>query len=85
MEVNDMKTLARVKIPIIDLKKTGENITKMRKDAGLSVSDLQYMLDLTSPQAIYGWQQGKYLPSIDNLFILSAVLGVKIEDIVITS
>ena len=81
-----MHTLRKgFKIPTIDLQKTGANILKMRKDAGLSVSDLQYMLDLTSPQAIYGWQQGKYLPSIDNLFILAAILNVKIEDIIITS
>ena len=81
--MNQLRT--GIKIPVIDLKKTGENILAMRKAAGLSVNDLQYMLDLTSPQAIYGWQQGKYLPSIDNLFILATILNVKIEDIVITS
>ncbi len=36
-----------------------------------------------APQAIYKWQQGKSLPSTDNLFALSRSLGVTIEDILV--
>ena len=34
-----------------------------------------------TPQAIYKWQRGSALPSLDNLVVLSAVFGVSIDDI----
>ena len=68
--------------PVINLKKTGENITRMRKEAGLSVRDLQIMLGFTNPQTIYNWQSGKSLPTVDNFIILAAILGVTIDEII---
>ena len=70
------------KLPAIDLKKTGQNIMRMRKEAGVSVRELQVMFGFTSPQAIYNWQNGISLPSVDNFIILAAVLGTTIEDII---
>ena len=58
-------------IPTIDLVRTGENIKKLRKESGLSVRDLQEILDLRTSQAIYKWQQGVSLPTVDNLIILA--------------
>lgn len=37
-----------------------------------------------TPQAIYKWQQGLALPTIDNLVALAALLGVTIDDIIVT-
>lgn len=54
-------------IPTIDLAKTGANITRLRKAAGLSVHDLQTVFGFNSPQAIYKWQNGLALPTVDNL------------------
>ena len=70
------------KLPAIDLKKTGQNITRMRKEVGLSVRELQVMFGFTSPQAIYNWQNGISLPSVDNFIVLAAVLGTTIEEII---
>ena len=70
------------KLPAIDLKKTGQNIMRMRKEAGVSVRELQVMFGFTSPQAIYNWQNGISLPSVDNFIVLAAVLGTTIEDII---
>ena len=70
-------------IPIIDMAATGRNIVRLRKNAGLSVRDLQQILGLGTPQAIYKWQQGATLPSLDNLVILASVLDVDMDDIVI--
>ena len=70
-------------IPLIDMVKTGQNIIILRKKAGLSVRDLQDAFGFGTPQAIYKWQQGLALPTIDNLVVLAAVLGVKIDDILI--
>jgi hypothetical protein len=36
------------------------------------------------PQAIYKWQHGDCLPTIDNLVALSAIFEVTIESILIT-
>ena len=43
-------------IPTIDMIKTGQNIVRLRKAAGLSVKDLQDIFGFTTPQAIYKWQ-----------------------------
>ena len=70
-------------LPTIDMVRTGNNITRLRKESGLSVRDLQRMLGFTTPQAIYKWQQGRALPTLDNLVALAAVFGVKIDDILV--
>lgn len=70
-------------IPTIDMVKTGQNIMNMRKQAGLSVRDLQDIFGFTTPQAIYKWQHGTAMPTIDNLVVLAVVLGVHIDDILV--
>ncbi len=72
-------------IPTIDLTQTGANITRLRKAAGLSVHDLQMVFGFNSPQAIYKWQNGLALPTVDNLIVLAAVLHVRLDDILIIS
>ncbi len=71
--------------PVIDLFATGENISRLRKERGLSVRDLQNWFGFEEPQAIYKWQWGKCLPSVDNLLALSALLDVPIETILVTT
>ena len=73
-----------VKIPVIDLIATGKNIKRIREASGISVRDVQKVLGFTNPQAIYKWQNGECLPSIDNLVILAAVLGVTVDEILVT-
>ena len=70
-------------IPTIDMVRTGNNIARLRMEAGLSGRDLQRILGFATPQAIYKWQQGRALPTLDNLVVLAAVLGVKIDDILV--
>ena len=70
-------------IPAINMAKTGQNIVILRKQAGLSVKDLQDAFGFGTPQAIYNWQQGLALPTIDNLVVLAALLGVKVDDILV--
>ena len=38
-----------------------------------------------SPQAIYKWQNGTALPTVDNLIVLAALLNVRIDDILVTT
>ena len=70
-------------IPVIDLTATGINITRLRISAGLTVKDVQDIFGFSTPQAIYKWQRGEALPTVDNLVVLAAVLGVTIDDILI--
>ena len=71
-------------IPTINLARTGTNIVMLRKAAGLTVHDLQMAFGFNSPQAIYKWQNGTALPTVDNLIALAALLHVRIDDILIT-
>ena len=71
------------RIPVIDMTATGINITRMRVRAGLTVKDVQDVFGFSTPQAIYKWQRGTALPTVDNLVVLAAVFGVRIEDILI--
>ena len=70
--------------PVIDLEATGENITRLRKSRGLTVRDLQNWFGFEEPQAIYKWQKGKSLPTVDNLYALGMLLDVPMEDILVT-
>ena len=70
-------------IPIINLAATGQNIIALRKSAGLTVRDLQEIFGFATPQAIYKWQHGAAMPTIDNLVVLSAVFGVSVDDILV--
>ena len=72
-----------VRIPVIDMTATGINITRMRIRAGLTVRDIQEIFGFATPQAIYKWQRGAALPTVDNLAVLAAVFGVTIDDILV--
>lgn len=71
------------KIPIINMTDTGENIRQLRETQGISVKELQDVFGFTNPQAIYKWQNGMSIPTIDNLVILASVLGTTIDDILV--
>ncbi len=72
-------------IPTIDMVRTGQNIIFLRQRAGLSVRDLQEVFGFATPQAIYKWQHGTALPTIDNLVVLAVLLGVSIDEILVVS
>lgn len=69
--------------PVIDLVATGANIRRLREERGLTVRDLQNYFGFEEPQAIYKWQAGKSLPTVDNLYALSVCLEVPMEDILV--
>ena len=71
------------RLTVIDMAATGINITRLRINAGIAVKDLQDIFGFNTPQAIYKWQRGTALPTVDNLVVLAAVFGVKIDDILV--
>ena len=70
-------------LPVIDMAATGINIVRMRRKAGLTVKDLQNIFGFSTPQAIYKWQRGTAMPTVDNLVVLAAVFGVTIDEILV--
>ncbi len=70
--------------PVIDLQNTGLQIKSLRKENGFSVKDIQDIFGFDYPQAVYAWEQGKNVPTIDNLLVLARLFHVSIEEIVVT-
>lgn len=73
-----MENISVISKPIIDLEKTGEQIKRLRTLNGFSVHDIQNIFGFEYPQAIYAWEQGKSVPTIDNLLILATIFNVAI-------
>ncbi|MBQ5632158.1 MAG: helix-turn-helix transcriptional regulator, partial [Treponema sp.] len=69
--------------PVVDLKATGAQIKSLRIKYGFSVHDIQTIFGFEYPQAVYAWEQGKNVPTIDNLLVLAHLFDVAIEEIVI--
>lgn len=69
--------------PIIDLTATGNNIRRLRMERGLSVKDLQNYFGFEEPRAIYKWQRGESLPTVDNLYALGSILDVPMDQILV--
>ena len=72
-----------MEIPFVDTVATGRNIDRLRIAAGMSVKDMQMVFGFATPQAIYKWIHGTSMPTIDNLVILAAMLGVTLDEIVV--
>ena len=70
-------------LPSIDMEATGTNIVRMRRQHGMTVQDLQQIFGFSTPQAIYKWQRGATLPSLDNLVALAAVFGTTMDAIIV--
>ncbi|MDE6701181.1 MAG: helix-turn-helix domain-containing protein [Acetatifactor sp.] len=70
-------------MPAIDMVATGRNIMRLREAAGLTVRNLQDIFGFATPQAIYKWQHGTAMPTIDNLVVLAAVLEVSMDEIIV--
>lgn len=69
--------------PIIDLGATGANIRRLRVEKGCSIQELQEYLGMSCPQGIYHWQTDHNLPSVDNLYAISKLWDVSMNDILV--
>ena len=70
-------------MPVIDMTATGMNIIRLRKNAGMTVRDLQAIFGFATPQAIYKWQRGEAMPTLDNMIVLAAVFNVTVDEILV--
>ena len=70
--------------PVLDLEATGTKIKTLMKQRGITPRQLQILLDFPYVQTIYNWFAAKNMPTIDNLIVLAQILGVTMDDIVVT-
>ena len=70
--------------PEIDVKATGLNICSRLEAHEILKSELRLYLGYTSAEAIYRWPEGKNLPALQNLYAISQILGVSINDLLVT-
>lgn len=70
--------------PVLDLNATGAKIKSLLRQRGISPRKLQSILNFPYVQTIYNWFRGKNMPTLDNLVVLSQVLGVSMDEIVVT-
>lgn len=71
--------------PVLDARATGARIKELRKARHLTVEDVAGFMGFESEQAVYKWQRGDSLPTVDNLYALSRLFGTTVDDILVGS
>ena len=66
---------------MFDAEKTGLELKRLRRQAGLTQSELGEKL-MVSCQAVSNWERGISPPDIDNLIALSEFFGVKVDALI---
>lgn len=70
-------------IPVINLKEIGNRIKEYRIKKNIKVTEISNQMGFETPQAVYKWQRGECLQDIQNLIILSRMLGTTVEGIIL--
>lgn len=68
-------------LPTIDKRATGVNLRRIMDERGLTVKDIQQYLGLGSVQSIYHWLNGISMPTLDNLYALSGLFRVPVDEL----
>ena len=69
--------------PVIDIARTGQNIKRIMKLKGMTMKNIQEFLELSTPQSIYHWFDGRNLPTIDNLYALSELFRLPVDALIV--
>ena len=69
-------------IATIDRKATGVHLRRLMDKNDISVKQLQKELNLSSVQSVYHWLNGITLPTLDNLYSMSVLFGVAMDDMI---
>ena len=70
-----------LKYPIINKEETAIDLRDLLKTKGVSIKCVQEYLGLACVQSVYQWLDGKKLPSLDNLYALSQLLQVSMDEL----
>ncbi len=66
---------------VLDAKKTGKRFKELRKERKLTVREVADFMGFESEQAVYKWQRGDSLPTLDNIYALAGLLNTTVDDI----
>lgn len=66
----------------IDIEATCKRLACYISQSGYSDKELAQML-CTSVQSVNKWRHGHNIPDIDNMYRLSRILGIKIDDLIV--
>ena len=69
-------------IPTINKVETGRNIKKLLQQKCIMPNDIKEYLNLSCVQTVYRWLEGINIPSVDNLYAISRLLDVSMDDLV---
>ena len=68
--------------PVIDPVATGARIKELRMQHHMKVGDIARFMGFESEQAVYKWQRGESLPTVDNLYALSMLFETTMDAII---
>ena len=68
--------------PVINLRETGVNLHRIMDKRGITPKDIKEFLNLGSIQTVYNWCNGLNMPTVDNLYALSQLLRIPIDEII---
>jgi len=68
----------------LDMGRSGQLLNYVIRKRGYTVSEIQKELGLACPQPVYRWLRGQTMPSIDNLYSLSKILKIHMDDLVVS-
>lgn len=67
-------------LPVVNKRDTGVNLRRIMDERGFTVKDIQQYLKLGSVQSVYHWLNGISLPTVDNLYALSYLFQVPVDN-----
>lgn len=68
---------------ILDKEATSIKLRSLRIEANLTYEGLAALLQLSSPRVIYDWESAKKMPNVENLYNLSLIFSMKMEDLLV--
>lgn len=77
-----MDSKDEIRIVELDMVATGQRIRSLMDERNISIKEVSKRLNV-SFQAVYRWQKGEALPTLCNFFLLSRLLGLKIDDLLV--
>ena len=69
--------------PTINMKATGIRLREIMSQKNITPKDIQQYLKLSCVQSVYRWLGGHSMPTIDNLYALSALFQMPIDYLIV--
>lgn len=66
----------------IDMYATGQKIKAQMSCANMSARDMATACGLATPNAVWRWQKGQVLPTLDNMVIIADACGCRLDDLI---